>query len=109
MQISYKPVVQACDDFEILMHTSKESKKVSSFYLFSLGYWGKLSETFIRQQGKEIFTIGLAYLEQSPSSVYKLDQVCIDDAQKNYLWWEDRLSFLHLKKYWGYHLFMLFE
>ena len=36
--------------------------------------------------------------------MYKLDQASTDDAQKNYLWYEGGLSFLHFKKYWGYHL-----
>ena len=33
MQISYKPVVQACDDFEILMLTSK-GEQISLKFLF---------------------------------------------------------------------------
>ena len=36
--------------------------------------------------------------------MYKLDQVWTDDALNNYLWEEGWLSFLHLKKYRGYHL-----
>ena len=33
MQISYKPVVQACHDFKILMHTSK-GEEINFKFLF---------------------------------------------------------------------------
>ena len=45
MQISYKPVVQACQDFKILMCTSKGEEINFKFLLFSLGLSGKLSQT----------------------------------------------------------------
>ena len=53
MQISYKPVVQACHDFKILIHISKGEEINFKFYLFSLGLSGKSSQT------KEIFTTNL--------------------------------------------------
>ena len=42
MQISYKPVVQACHDFKILMYTSKGEEINFKFLLFSLGLSGKI-------------------------------------------------------------------
>ena len=53
MQISYKPVVQACHDFKILMHTSKGEEINFKFLLFSLGLSGKI------ESNKEIFTTNL--------------------------------------------------
>ena len=50
MQISYKPVVQACHDFKILMYTSKGEEINFKFLLFSLGLSGKI------ESNKEIFT-----------------------------------------------------
>ena len=65
----------------------------------------KLSQTFILQQVQEISQpIFKVSLPATITFIYKLTQVCTDDAQKNYLWQEGRLSFLHLKKYWGYRL-----
>ena len=53
MQISYKPVVQACHDFKILMYTSKGEEINFKFLLFSLGLSGKI------ESNKEIFTTNL--------------------------------------------------
>ena len=53
MQISNKPVVQACHDFKILMHTSKGEEINFKFLLFSLGLSGKI------ESNKEIFTTNL--------------------------------------------------
>ena len=39
MQISYKPVVQACDDFEIFMHTSKGEQINIKFLFIQFIYW----------------------------------------------------------------------
>ena len=53
MQISYKPVVQACHDFKILMYTSKGEEINFKFLLLSLGLSGKI------ESNKEIFTTNL--------------------------------------------------
>ena len=47
MQISYKPVVQACHDFKILMHTSKGEEINFKFLFFNTIYVSqvKLSQT----------------------------------------------------------------
>ena len=39
MQISSKPVVQACDNFEILMHTSKGEQKNFKFLFIQFTCW----------------------------------------------------------------------
>lgn len=36
MQIFSKPVVQACDDFDILMHTSKGKQKKIQVFMYSV-------------------------------------------------------------------------
>ena len=48
----------------------------------------KLSQTFILQQVQKILTtvIFKISLPGTITLMYKLDQVCTDDAQKNYLW-----------------------
>ena len=38
MQISYKPVVQACHDLKILMHTSKGEEVNFRFLLMQFGF-----------------------------------------------------------------------
>ena len=53
MQISYKPVVQACHDFKILMYASKGEEINFKFLLLSLGLSGKI------ESNKEIFTTNL--------------------------------------------------
>ena len=48
----------------------------------------KLSHTFIQRQVQEMFT-AIIFKISLPGTItlmYKLDQVCTDDAQKNYLW-----------------------
>ena len=47
MQTSSKPVVQACDDFKILMHTSKGEKINFKFLVYMWANEVKLSQTFI--------------------------------------------------------------
>ena len=39
MHISYKPVVQASDDFEILTHTSKGEQINVKFLFIQFTYW----------------------------------------------------------------------
>ena len=57
MQISSKLVVQACNDFEILMHKRRTNKfQVSNYSVYMLVSVVKLSQTFIWQQVQEIFT-----------------------------------------------------
>ena len=54
MQISSKPVVQACDNFEILMHTSKGEQikfQVSIYSVYMLVKEVKLNQTFIKVKG----------------------------------------------------------
>ena len=47
----------------------------------------KLSQTFILQQVQEISQpIFKVSLPATITFIYKLTQVCTDDAQKNYLW-----------------------
>ena len=65
-----------------------------------------MSQTFktydrFKKFSQRIFKVSLP---EAITFMYKLDQACTDDAQKNYLWYEGGLSFLHFKKYWGYHL-----
>ena len=52
MQISYKPVVQACHDFKILIHISKGEEINFKFYLFSLGLSGKIESNLSAQVSK---------------------------------------------------------
>ena len=59
LQISSKPIVQACNDFEVLLHTSKGEQKtfqVSIYSVHMLVSEVKLSQTFIQWQVQEIFT-----------------------------------------------------
>ena len=72
MQISYKPVVQACDDFEIWKHTS-EGEQINFKFLFNqfglVRYnWAKYSRhtTTVSRNFHNLF-LGLAFLEQAPS------------------------------------------
>ena len=58
MQIPSKPVVQAYDDFEILMRTSKGEHVNSKFLVFLFTCW-LLSQKFVQQQVQEIFTANL--------------------------------------------------
>ena len=47
MQTSSKPVVQACDDFKILMHISKGEQINFKFLVYMWASEVKLSQTFI--------------------------------------------------------------
>ena len=61
MQISSKPVVQACNDFEIFnAHLKRRTNKsqVSIYSVYMLVSEVKLSQTFIRRQVQKIFTTG---------------------------------------------------
>ena len=64
MQISYKPVVQACHDFKILIHISKGEEINFKFCLFSLGLSGKIESNKRNFHNK---FIRFSYLEQSTS------------------------------------------
>ena len=68
MQISYKPVVQACHDFKILIHISKGEEINFKFYLFSLGLSGKIESNKRNFHNK---FIRFSYLEQSTSCTNK--------------------------------------
>ena len=59
MQISSKPVVQACDDFEILMHTSKEEKIIFKFLFLQFTLWlvGKIEWNIHTMTGSRNFHI----------------------------------------------------
>ena len=60
MQISHKPVVQACYDFKILMHTSKGEEINFKFQVIQLRFCQvKLRQTFIQRQVQEISTTNL--------------------------------------------------
>ena len=68
LQISYKPVVQACHDFKILIHISKGEEINFKFYLFSLGLSGKIESNKRNFHNK---FIRFSYLEQSTSCTNK--------------------------------------
>ena len=55
----------------------------------------KLSQTFILQQVQKILTtiIFKISLPGTITLMYKLDQVCTDDDQKNYLWYRAGLDY----------------
>ena len=107
MQISSKPVVQACDDLEIWMHTSK-GEQIHFKLLF-------IQFRFVRQNlvkhscdkrfDKFSQLISKVSLPGTITFMYKLDQVWTNNAQKNSLWQKGGLSFLHLKNYWSLIIF----
>ena len=87
MQVSNKPVVQACHDFKIFMHTSKGEQVNFKFLViqFRLMRYNCVKHSYDRFKKFHNSFIWLTYLEQSPSCT-KQTVVCTDNAQKNYLW-----------------------
>ena len=83
MQISSKPVV-----FDAHLKRRTNTFHVPFYSVYMLVSEVKLSQTFIQRQVQEIFTtiIFKISLPGAITLMYKLDQVCTDDAQKTYLW-----------------------
>ena len=88
MQISYKSVVQACDNFKILIHSSK-GEEINFRFLFIQFRLVRLYLVKYSLNDKFKKFLQLIYMVSLPGTInfmYKLDQVYTDYAQTNYQW-----------------------